>query len=427
LLAIGFQEALELAEINSTAVQLSTIRTKQAELMTSRALASLSPRLVAQSAYKRNQQEISFDLSENFGFLESVPGWDVPDSITEPTVIQPLVARSASLTVSQTLLNAQLPSIWSSAKSQVEAARQSEADTRSRIQQQTLTLYSQGYLLAEANAVAQESLDLAALRLERIEAEVRSGQARPQQLLQAKLDLQRSRRELIEAEQGHKKAMRDLESLICQSPGDLLPLPSPPPLTSLGELQSKALANRSDLLKSRAERDAVAALHRSKYYEWVPLLEGSYSYSYSDNIAFSDLNTQWRFDLKAQWTLWDGGFRLLDQREQHLQLQGQKLVVQEKESQIERDLSELWEQSEQEAAQVDELELQVALARHNLEAAELARNAGDMGEAALLEARWLLSQALWLEMQADEAHKRSLFLLHSYVGGDLSAHLSKER
>ena len=422
--AVSLEEAIALAEGNASAVQLAVIQRRQTELMTARAIATLSPRIIAQGAYTRNQQEIAFDMSESLSFLESIPelpGWEAPDLDMAPTIIQPLSRKAGSITVSQTLMDAQMPLVWKSARSQADAARHAEEETRSRIQQQALSLYSQSYLLSEASAVAEEAVDIAGHRLERIQAEVSEGQSRPQELLQAKLDLQRARRELLEAGEGKEKAIRDLEALINQPAGDLQPLPAPPALPPLAELTERALANRSELRQSRSELDAISALHKSKSYQWLPLLEGSYSHSYSDNIAFSDLNTQWRFDLQAQWTLWDGGFRLLDQREQLLRLEAQALLLEEQEGLVERDLADLWSRSQRESVELGELRAQVALARHNLEVAELALSTGEVREETVLEARWLLHQAGWLERQADESLKRSQFLLHAMVGEDLGA------
>jgi multidrug efflux pump len=399
--AAAEQNDLTLALAREDAVQVGTLRGK--------AWSALSPRLSANATHVINNQEIAFafDPSEFLGTgLTGIPGFELEPA--EPVVIQERTFWQGDVTVTQRLFSGSaLPALRaayklnSAGKQDLRAAQQR---TRANVAR---TFYS---LMAaqQAVAVSEKGLEIAKAQLTLAERRRDAGLTDRRSLVQAQLgvsqaerDLESARETLVQAETGFQM-LTGLE-------GTDLQLPEPFRIPEdVENALIEARERRPDLVASRYRSQALTLQRTAQDLRWMPVLDASGSYNYTENLGFNDRNWTWRIALSATWELWDGGTRIADRKETASQARAAKIAEALAAQQAEREVRLAYEAHRRAEQALQAVEDELALARESLLLAERSYEAGS--------ATWLELEQARLQLDAT-----NLALLRERTTRDLAA------
>jgi len=374
---LTLDEALAEAQAKNLDLKAARARLEQAEQASRKAWAGYLPTITATGAYTRNSDEarIQFPVGNSIrdvGSPTSDPGAGpgtptnleiVPAQVLDVT-IQPFNALSAQLEVRQALI---VPTLWAaiSAASKAEhlAALSTEAQRR-----ELLFIVAQAYYGAAASQSALMAqtrlLELNQAREKDTQARFEAGTVTKVAVLRAQLDRTRAEQDLLRSRNSLAASKLALATLLQRSPDFELESPPEPQLPPQEtNLEEAALTYRPDVAASRESVELAQTNRRGVWLSYLPSVGLSGAYRVSNATGFTGKNTSWLVTLAASWTIWDGGLR-----EANLREQSAKVV----EAEALRDASEA--RAREEVARY-QLELQSALANRSKaqEAVELAR------------------------------------------------------
>ncbi len=375
---LTLDEALAEAQQKNLDLKALRARLEQAETASSKAWAGYLPTVTASGSYTRNSDEARIQLPfgniiRDVGSPTSEPGGEFPGAPTNLEVfpaeiidatIQPFNALNAQLEVRQALI---VPTLWAA----IKAASQSEelallsAEAQRR---EVLFLVAQAYYGAAAQQEALRAqarlLELNQAREKDTKARFDAGTVTRVALLRAQLDRTRAEQDLLRARNALAAAKLALATLIQREPDfELAPPPEPPAPPSQRELAEYALEHRPDVEAARVGEELAETNRRGTLYAYFPTVGLNAAYRWSNAGGFTGDNTVWLVTVAASWTIWDGGLREANRREQSARVA---------EAEAQRQAAEA--RAREEVARA-KLELESALANREKarEALELAR------------------------------------------------------
>jgi outer membrane protein TolC len=374
---LTLDEALAEAQAKNLDLKAARARLEQAEQASRKAWSGYLPTLTASGAYTRNSNEarVQFPLGNvvrDVGTPTSEPGAGpgapttlqvLPAQVVDVT-IQPLNALNAQLEVRQALI---VPTLWAAISAASQAERLAKLSTEAQ-RREILFIVAQAFYGATASQSALMAqtrlLELNQAREKDTLARYEAGTVTKVAVLRAQLDRTRAEQDLLRSRNSLAAAKLALATLLQRSPDfELAPPPEPqlPPQDT--NLEEAALTYRPDVVASRENVDLALTQRRGVWLSYLPSLGVSGAYRASNAAGFTGQNTSWLITLAAQWTLWDGGLREANLREQSARVA---------EAEALRDASEA--RAREEVARY-QLELQSAMANRAKaqEAVELAR------------------------------------------------------
>lgn len=327
---LTLDEALAEAQRNNLELKAARARLEQAEQASRKAWAGYLPSITASAAYTRNQYEarIPFPVGSNIrdvGTPTSEPGTlpgapttlqIVPDEVLDIT-IQPFNALNAQLELRQALL---VPTLWAAIKAATQAERLAEFSTEAQ-RREILFAVAQAFYGAAASQAAltaqQRLLELNLAREKDTQARFEAGTVTRVAVLRAQLDRTRAEQDLLRSRNALAAAKLVLATLLQRDPDfELAPPPEPvlpPPQADLAEA---ALEQRADVAAARQSEELARTNRRGIWLGYLPTLGLSAAYRWSNAAGFTGQNTAWLVSLGASWTIWDGGLREANLREQ---------------------------------------------------------------------------------------------------------------
>ncbi len=391
---VSLEQAWEAAQQNNLDLAISAESTVQVETLRGQALSLLSPKLSVSGSYTLNQYEISFDPSEMFSTSDELASILGDIDLGDPIIIQQKTALGANFSVVQPILNASALPLLRGAYRSVDAARHDQDSTRVRLRSTLAHAYYGLAVAIESRKLAAQAVETAQHGLELVERQVDAGLQPPRALVQAKLSVAQARRELGKAEESLAQADETFVRMTGLERGSepLLP-PSPEPPSSLDQALSEARSRRPDLMAAAERVRAARCSLVAKKLEWLPTVDGVFSYTYTDNTGFLGENTFWMLIFEANWNFWDGGLRLAQARQEASKQRQARLVAQQQTQLAQEQVRNAWERVQRSRSAVDAAQQQVALARENLELATRALSAGSGTWLEVDQARLALLQA----------------------------------
>lgn len=345
---LTLEEALEEARRNNLDLRVARERLEQAELASRRAWAGYLPTVTVSGNYTRNSDESRVTL----------PGG--PE-----IVIQPYNAFNGQAQVRQALI---APQLWANIKAAYSAERLASLNTE-QAKREILFGVAQAYYGAAASAaavVAQERLlEVNQARVRDTQVRFEAGTVTRVALLRAQLDLTRAEQDLTSQRNALAAAKLALATLIARPDTDFELAPPPEPnLPAEGmDLVKVALEQRADVAAAQ-ESVRLARINRTgAWLAYLPTLGLSGVYTLSNAAGFTGDNSTWAIVLGVNWTLWDGGLREVNLREQASRIA---------ESTAQQQLTELRTREEVKRAQLD-LETALGNRARAAQALELAR------------------------------------------------------
>ncbi|MCB9764021.1 MAG: efflux RND transporter permease subunit [Alphaproteobacteria bacterium] len=431
---VSLAQAISAAEQNNLDLRMVEEQTVQARAQVGMAWAQLTPKVNVQGTYTINKDEVLLDFSE-IGDAFSLYGtaleayglaigdyvsnnpqqvspetWDalqeLADSMedvdssdssfsSEPTVIQAKTAKAANASIIQPIFTAASVPALKGAYALRDAALSTEDFTRMRIHGATTQAYYGLVVSNEAVAISEEALANARKHLDLAKRQVAAGAAPPLAELQAELAVSQSERQL-RASREQLVTAAEAFAFVTGLPTDsqvTMPAPPSPGFTSANEAVDVAIDRRPDLLAARLQADASRMMLRADQLGWLPTVNGRFTWSWTENPGFQDSNDWWMIVLTADWTLWDGGYRLATNKQYASQRRVADYAAEKARMQAEQDVRVAWERYERAEVAFQAVEREIALAEESLRLAELGFEAGSSSWLEAEDARLALASA----------------------------------
>jgi len=386
--ALTLEQALSAAKSDNLELQLARERVREQSTVVGQAWASLSPRASVNAAYVINNQEILLDFE-----LPAIPGFTPPPS--EPTVVQEKAFWQGDLTVSQRLFSGPaLPALRGSYQLR-DAARADLERMEQQTQQRVVAAYYQLLTAEQQVAVAEQGVQLAEAQQTLADRRVEAGLTDRRALVQAKLAVSQAARDLEGARQGLVDAREGLTLATgIEDPSGLaVPEPMEVPTDVEGAIVD-ARTYRPDLEANMLRRQALQQERTGQFLRFLPVVDGIFTYNYTENTGFNDQNWTWRLVFQGTWTIWDGGFSTVDRAATSSRLRQARLQEELATRQSEREVRVAFEGYRRAAAAYDSVQDELQLARENLELAERTYAAGS--------STWLELEQAKLQLQSTE-------------------------
>lgn len=379
--ALTLEQAWQAADQDSNEMILIDESQRQAELYRLQAWASLSPRIVLNGNWTLNQREVALDFSQSFptevlDMIEQFTG--APVDFGEPTVIQEKSYFDANLTVVQPILNARAFPGLIGAYAQARAGSAQADAARAQLRVGVARAYWGVMVARQAESVSTEALALAKKHAETANKLVDAGSAPPQTRLQAEIAVARAERDLLGAEARRVQAEESFIALTNLSVEGVFDEPSVPPLpyTDVEAAVQRALSHRPDVVAASQQAKATHAIATASGLGWVPTLDARFTQAWTENTGFSGENTTWMFVLAASWTLWDGGYRLVENERTASQARQADAAADKAVEDTTVLVRTAWKDRERALAALSTAERELALAEENLRLAEVSYRAG---------------------------------------------------
>ena len=440
---VTLQEAFEAAERDNLDLALLGESTIQSGTNVSLAWAALSPKVVANATYTINQNEQVLDfgefmdaqaqidanadlfqgIGESFGALSDpaasalASGWlagadeirNTTVEATDPIVILPKEYWQGSASVIQPLFNASSLSGLLASYDMKHAAEQDERYARQQVRLGVAQAYYGLAASREAQALSEGSLQTARDQMELARRQVDAGLASRRVMIQAELGVAQAEREVAGARQSVVSAESGFSRATGLPGSTEVTFPEPPAVPA--DLQTaidEAIESRPDLEAASLRIDAARRTRNGWRANWMPTLDGRFTYSYTENSGLAGQNELWMVVFDANWTLWDGGVRLAQARNAASQMRAADYANSKLADAIEEELRIAWERYARAQRAIASVEREVELAEENLTLSQRAFEAGS--------ATWLEVEQAELSLQAARLNE-----LNERMNRDLSA------
>ncbi|MFT4624624.1 MAG: multidrug efflux pump, partial [Myxococcota bacterium] len=420
--AITLDEAMAAAESNSVALELARQQLAQILTLRGKAWSAVQPRVSVRATRIWNQFESDADFTSGIaaGFNsyfeslgESLPGIELPE--LDPAEFggsgEPLVPQNfwqADLTVSQRLFSGTAIPLLNGAYATARSGRATFVRERTNTRLNVAQAYYQLFTTRESIALSQAALETATHQLDLAERQVTAGMADSRTRIQAQLAVARAKRDLDQALEAVVGAEQTFAIVTGLDPSEELEVPETRQVPA--DLEAAVIRGRGrhDVVASRHQADSARFNRRGQTAEWLPVVDGQFTYNYDEGQAFLPEPWFWRVSLTATWSLWNGGIRLANRREATAQLRMAELRSQLLEQTAEQEVRVAFESYRRADAGFAAVQEEIRLASENLRLAELGFSAGS---------------ATWLDVEQAELGLRSAELtgVRERMSRDLAA------
>ena len=390
---LSLEEATSAAQDRSIDLQLLHEQTVQTRAGKGQVWALISPRVTAQGSYTINQYETVLDfnladmLPEEYQALFA-------DVESDPIVVQKKSYWAANATITQPLFNAEAFPMLKSLDKSIAASEKDEERGQDQVRAGVARAFYNLALSQELARLSSQNKESAEQHLELARRQVEAGTQPQRAMLQARLAVAQADRIANNAKTTLAQARESFWRLTGIE-GDVEPVLPPPvevPADHAAAWQA-ALGHRPDLAAAEFRSDFARLQHQGRNLEWLPTLNGRFTWSWSENSGFSPSNDSWLIVLSADWTLWDGGLRLAQSRTAASQHRAADLAVERATQQIHEEVRSAWERYQQAESSLAHSDEEIALAEENLRLAEAALKAGSATWLEVEDARIGLLQA----------------------------------
>lgn len=368
--AVTLDEALQAAEKNSTGLGLAEEQAVQARALRGQAFALVSPKLVANGSYTINDKEITLD------FTESIPAEykELLGLESDPITLQQKTAWGADVSVIQPLFDAQSLPLLRGAFYNVDAADSGVDSARQQVRAGAAKAYYGLVVARGMESLSGKAIDAARAHEAIIDKQVEIGLAPERAALQAELAVARAERDHASAREGVVLASQAFASLTGLPTTTEVSLPETPIGVPDGVEQAleKAQAQQPELEAALAQARAADLLVTARKLNWLPTLNGRFTWVYSENTGFTDDPTMWMVVFEGKWVAWDGGARIGQTREAASQARQANLLAKQASIDAEAGVRTAWERHQQASAALQSAERERALAAENLRLVEVA-------------------------------------------------------
>jgi outer membrane protein len=388
--AATLEEAVAAAAREGVDVRLVAEQRAQAETLRGQAWALVAPKVQINGSYTINEYDIVLD----FGAMIPEQFSDFLGDI-EPTTVLAKEYFAYNASVVQPLFSGSALPLLKGAYETVDAARAQERVALDQIGVGVARAYYGVLVAREGVRLAEQAVVNATAHAALADAAVTAGTAPPTARLQGQIAVARAEREREAAREGQTTAEQALAALTSLPPDTTVELPPLPtvPFDTVDDALTAAFASRPAI--EVADRQARAARLQSTATAlgWLPSVDGRFTWNYSENLGFAEDPSMWMVVFEGKWTLWDGGFRIADQKRAASVARMAGLAADRARLDAEQQVRTLFERQTRAAAAMRAVERELELAKENVRLAEAAFSAGTLTLLELEDARLGLQAA----------------------------------
>ena len=398
--ALTLPEALARARGTMAEFARGSERRLKAELLWSRALAALQPALVASATLT-----LARPIDSALGRIRSLDG------------------ESGSATLSLGLFDG---SAFAKASAAL-AARDAERASATRDEEEARLAVVQAYYAALAadalEAVAARAVESAEAHRADAEARLEGGAALPLDVTRAKLEVTRARSDVV-LRRADAADARALLALLCGIDGDVAVVrPAAPalPAADPDALARRAEDARPDLHAADAVVTATRRNRSAARWALAPTLALTGSATIIADPTLFSPNPDYSMSLKVSWTIYDGGARWADIREEEAALHSAETAARELRARVRVEVRNALRDLEASTSSLTSLAEEVDLARKTLDMAEARYRAGAGSGLEVVEASQSVRTSEASLVRAELDHELKAVSLLRALGDDLSA------
>jgi outer membrane protein TolC len=357
---LTLDEALASARQNNLDLKVARARLEQSRLLSNRAWAGYLPTVAVGGSYTRNSNEA----------VVTLPGGP-------QIVIQPFDQFAAQAEVRQAVI---APSLIPAIRNAGIAEDVAELNT-DNARREILFAVAQSYFAAasfqEAIRASQFLLEVNKARESDTQKRFDAGTVTKVALLRAQLDRARAEQDLVRARNAFASSRLALATLIQRDADFTLELPPVPQVPAGQEdLVKQALEQRPDVAAARRNLDLALGRKQGVWYSYAPSVGFSGVYRISNAAGFAGRNDIWALTLSAQWTLWDGGIREINLREESARVAEATAQQKQAEARAVEEVSRARLEYENAQANLAKAEEALGLARETQRLTEISFKAG---------------------------------------------------
>jgi outer membrane protein TolC len=323
---VTLDEAIREARKANPSYAASREKLEQAEAWKRKALAAFLPTWSAAASYTHYNKGYSYEIPDpsslKIDFSKNPPFYF--EKYREWTFL-PEDVYSVSTFLTLPLLNMSSVARYQAVQSQAKAATfQSQAWENEFLYSVTSAYYA-AMGAKKVTAITAENVEVAEAHLKSAKARHQAGELPKLPFLRAEIELEKARQEQRKAANGYDSAREALAVLMGRDTGfevaEAVPPPFPPDMNPAdGRIDAQrmcdeAMRNRPEIAALEMQVKAAEKTRQEVYYRFIPTLQASGAFYYTNLMDIVDQNYQWLVTLGANWTLYDGGVRYADMRE----------------------------------------------------------------------------------------------------------------
>jgi multidrug efflux pump len=434
---VTLEQAVNAAMSNNLSAEMVREIAREKETLPGQAWTLVSPKISAQATYTINQREVALDpssfgdpsalaegnallmegLADTFEALHPDPigaavgqGYrEAADEIRaaadsasggEAIVIQQKTAWAGNLSLVQPIFTASAIPTLSAAYASVRMAHLDRDRTLQQIRGAATGAFYALSTSREALVLAEEARVSATNHRALAERQVNAGTQPARALVQARLGVSRAERDMLMAREQASSAERAFEQVTGLDGNTEVAYPEPVQVEGdLGTAVTSATGSRSDIQAAQERTQLATYALRAKHLEWLPTIDGRFTWSYTENTGFQDDPTMWMVVFSANWLLWDGGLRIAQAQESASRLRQAEIGALQLRQDAEEEVRKAWHSFVTSEKALEASADEVSLAEENLRLAERGLAAGGTTWLEVEDARLGLLQARISQLQ----------------------------
>jgi multidrug efflux system outer membrane protein len=348
---LSLDDALREAVAKNPDLAQARERLRQSRELSKKVLANYLPQVSVSGSFTRNQYPASISMPTGFWLrdMSGIPGFDptsvngpnydpqkgfpssAPDTNNPPgaasnTVLFTTGVETLDLQKKYQLgVRAQLvqplivPALWPAFRI-ANLGEQQVAATVESARREVLFAVVQLYYgcagLRQTVEIQQRLLENDFAHEKQAKVQVDSTAAPAISLIRAQIDRTKAEQDLVRARASYASAKLALGTLMGRlSDFDVEPPPEPEVETNLEALEAQALSARPDLQAGRLAREVAARSRSAVWYSYAPSLAATATYQAANVKGFTNSYDSWALGIGLSWTVWDGGLREIQLRE----------------------------------------------------------------------------------------------------------------
>ena len=292
-LALSLSEALRAAETTHVSLQLGQARIERARAARSLAYSVLFPSGSISGTYQRRARQVVRQVG------------------SERVILQRFNALSGAARADIPLLRPADYARIKASRYAYEAAIADAEAARRELWYEVTESYVSAVAAGAVVAAAKQRVVTSRLNARRARRRFETGLAGRNLATRAELETASAELELTRVENALRSARLSLEHLMGRELDGELTMPEAPLLTDVPEpgLVERAYALRPDLRALSARLREADQLAREPWLEFVPMVNGSALYTWTNETGFNGMRANWTLAVTATWVALEGGRR----------------------------------------------------------------------------------------------------------------------
>jgi outer membrane protein TolC len=307
--------------------------------------------------------------------------------------LQELNQFAGRISVSQALI---APPLWPAIKNAYLAEKVAELSTES-VRREVLFGVAQAYYgaaaLKEALAVRKRVLDNNIAHEKDAVIRVQAGAVQRIIMVRAKMDRATAEQDLLSAQYAYASAKIAIGTLLDRKESFEVSRPEPAPLPPNPVSLEEGILERPDLKAAQGNLELASRAHHTTWLKYLPSVGVSAAYQASNTQGFTGKYDSWAAILGVSWTLWDGGLRESEWRENEAKLVEAKANLRKSEITARDEVRRAQLELESARANLAKSDEQLKLAQENMQLAQVNFEGGAATQLEISDANATLTSA----------------------------------